>query len=201
MSILKELENFAPLQEVYFGHTKTQVERFKVPFSASRKMEYWHHLRQLQGLHESLKELYLKKSELEFKKEKELSWWPFWNKKERSLKCKRTSHELDCTRRSIKEREEELEITLQHIKESYKDLLHLKTKDLLHEEQIYWADRLARQLGIGMLAAQLGISEADLTAVISLGPEGKHEVSARLQKFLRDGNNILNGKEEQPRVQ
>lgn len=201
IGILEQLENFQPLQEVYFGHTKTQVERFKVPISSSRRMEYWHHLRQLQGLSESLKDLYLRKEELRFQKTQEISWWPFWNRKARKIKSHRTQHELDSVLKSIREREEESALTLNFIEESYKDFLHLKTKDLLREEQVYWTDRLARQLGIGMLASQLGISEADLTAVLSLNHEGRQEVSVQLQKFLRDGHNILNGKEEHPRVQ
>lgn len=199
MSVIQQLDNFAPLKTYSLGHTPFQIEHFKTTSQrGSPKFEYWQHVVQLKAFWRSLKATELDLDDARAEVESQASWVFPWNKDRKKRALNRAKLKLEELETAFKEKSLEAQRHLDVIDRNYKEFVSLTEEEILQDEEFYWVTRLSRQIAFSALAAKTAINVGDLTAMASLpdalqkrvlqAVRGVLEDHARLEIGSRDGD-------------
>lgn len=187
-SILNELEKFSPIHDYAFGHTPLQMEYFQVSNQqGSPEFMYWQHVLQLQVLYKSIRETKIRQTELQSEiadiENTLIKFGEKWRSRKRSIP--RLKFELDATESTLKQKEREAEFHYNIIRTKFSDLIEKPEKVLFESEKEYWALRLSRQLFASHMSRTLGVSEGELSAVLSL-PEPMQKTIIKMLQDQKD---------------
>lgn len=170
--ILKNIDEYKPIQTFTFGHTPLQISHFKTAQQRGHEaFEFWHQVLQLRALRDSLEELDLQKDELEYEILICGKVWPFWSFSKRRRKIPRLEFQLKKVKRSILEKSREAKAHYEILKRDYAHLENMREEDILSQDKEYWTHRLGKQLAQSRLSRVLGVGEGELSAVLALPKE------------------------------
>lgn len=195
--LLEELQDFEPIHDFKFGHTRTQLEYFTTASQqGNEKFAYWQHVLQLRALYLSLTEMQIKllESDEEFRSTRK--WWRFESKAQYNIRRLRLTLQREQLRMSVNEKRQEAKSHLEIIRTRYAHLQALDESDILAEDKEYWATRLGRQLAVSHLARVLGIGEGEMSAVMALPQEHRMHAISAMRGVVADAAPML-----QPQVE